>query len=128
MPLSEIITSPPPSLPRSLSGASGSGISKEDTGGGYGKVSTRAWIWQERLLAERTIFFTPSALKFAAQTPEELGGQLCGAGPVPSSGGALPSGPQLQLYGAASGPGLQPGGLPELLWLGASGPEARKRG
>lgn len=30
----------------------------------YGKVSTRAWIWQERLLAARTIFFTPSALKF----------------------------------------------------------------
>ncbi|OBT87532.1 hypothetical protein VE02_03765 [Pseudogymnoascus sp. 03VT05] len=39
-------------------------LEKEDTGGDYGKVSTRAWIWQERLLAERTIFFTPSALKF----------------------------------------------------------------
>lgn len=36
----------------------------EEEGGDYGKISTRAWIWQERLLAARTIFFTPSALKF----------------------------------------------------------------
>ncbi|KFZ15930.1 hypothetical protein V502_05322 [Pseudogymnoascus sp. VKM F-4520 (FW-2644)] len=42
-------------------------LGKEDTGGDYGKVSTRAWIWQERLLAERTVFFTPSALKFECQ-------------------------------------------------------------
>ncbi|KAH6625657.1 heterokaryon incompatibility protein-domain-containing protein, partial [Boeremia exigua] len=36
----------------------------EAEGGKYGKVSKRAWIWQERLLAARTVFFTPSALKF----------------------------------------------------------------
>lgn len=36
----------------------------EYRGGNYGKVSTRAWIWQERLLAARTITFTPSGLKF----------------------------------------------------------------
>ncbi|KAK0634163.1 heterokaryon incompatibility protein-domain-containing protein [Immersiella caudata] len=36
----------------------------EAKGGNYGKVSTRAWIWQERLLSPRTIFFTPSSLKF----------------------------------------------------------------
>lgn len=42
-------------------------LGKEDTGGDYGKVSTRAWIWQERLLSERTIFFTSSALKFECQ-------------------------------------------------------------
>lgn len=39
-------------------------LGKEDLGGDYGKVSTRAWIWQERLLAARTVFFTPGALKF----------------------------------------------------------------
>ncbi|KIN07040.1 hypothetical protein OIDMADRAFT_150311 [Oidiodendron maius Zn] len=36
----------------------------EDSGGDYGRMSTRAWIWQERLLAARTVFFTPTALKF----------------------------------------------------------------
>jgi hypothetical protein len=36
----------------------------ERDGGDYGKISTRAWTWQERLLASRTVFFTPSALKF----------------------------------------------------------------
>ncbi|KAN0101481.1 HET domain containing protein [Hyaloscypha variabilis] len=30
----------------------------------YGRMSTRAWTWQERLLAARTVFFTPRALKF----------------------------------------------------------------
>ncbi|KAH7321952.1 heterokaryon incompatibility protein-domain-containing protein [Rhexocercosporidium sp. MPI-PUGE-AT-0058] len=39
-------------------------LSTESKGGDYGKVSTRAWIWQERLLAARSIFFTPSAIKF----------------------------------------------------------------
>lgn len=39
-------------------------LGKEDNGGDYGKSSTRAWIWQERLLAARTVFFTPSAMKF----------------------------------------------------------------
>ncbi|KAH7304119.1 heterokaryon incompatibility protein-domain-containing protein [Rhexocercosporidium sp. MPI-PUGE-AT-0058] len=39
-------------------------LGTEHTGGDYGKVSTRAWIWQERLLSGRTVFFTPSALKF----------------------------------------------------------------
>lgn len=39
-------------------------LETEASGGDYGKVSTRAWIWQERLLSTRTIFFTPSALKF----------------------------------------------------------------
>lgn len=39
-------------------------LSKEKEGGMYGKLSTRAWIWQERLLATRTIFFTPGGLKF----------------------------------------------------------------
>jgi hypothetical protein len=36
----------------------------ERAGGDYGKISTRAWTWQERLLAPRTVFFTPSAVKF----------------------------------------------------------------
>lgn len=40
------------------------GLATEVSGGDYGKVSTRAWIWQERLLATRTVFFTPAALKF----------------------------------------------------------------
>ncbi|KAM5352903.1 hypothetical protein ACJ41O_005625 [Fusarium nematophilum] len=39
-------------------------VGQEQNGGNYGRVSTRAWIWQERLLSKRTIFFTPSALKF----------------------------------------------------------------
>jgi hypothetical protein len=39
-------------------------LGTEARGGDYGKVSTRAWIWQERLLSARTIFYTPSALKF----------------------------------------------------------------
>ncbi|KAH6974821.1 heterokaryon incompatibility protein-domain-containing protein [Ilyonectria destructans] len=39
-------------------------VGKEHSGGDYGKMSTRAWIWQERLLAARTVFFTPRALKF----------------------------------------------------------------
>jgi len=39
-------------------------LGTEDHGGDYGRVSTRAWIWQERLLSSRTVFFTPSALKF----------------------------------------------------------------
>ncbi|KAL2126363.1 hypothetical protein VTI74DRAFT_1103 [Chaetomium olivicolor] len=39
-------------------------LGKEAGGGDYGKVSTRAWIWQERLLSARTVFFTQSALKF----------------------------------------------------------------
>ncbi|KAF9890820.1 hypothetical protein FE257_005391 [Aspergillus nanangensis] len=30
----------------------------------YGRMSSRGWIWQERLLAARTIFFTPGALAF----------------------------------------------------------------
>ncbi|KAN0099183.1 HET domain containing protein [Hyaloscypha variabilis] len=37
---------------------------EEYMGGNYGKISTRAWIWQERLLSTRTIFYTASALKF----------------------------------------------------------------
>jgi hypothetical protein len=39
-------------------------LGKEEEGGDYGKMSTRAWVWQERLLAARTVFFTPTALKF----------------------------------------------------------------
>ncbi|VBB81674.1 Putative protein of unknown function [Podospora comata] len=39
-------------------------IGTENVGGDYGRVSTRAWIWQERLLSSRTVFFTPRALKF----------------------------------------------------------------
>ncbi|KAH8892775.1 HET-domain-containing protein [Thozetella sp. PMI_491] len=39
-------------------------VGTEETGGDYGKISTRAWIWQERLLSTRTVTFTPSALKF----------------------------------------------------------------
>ncbi|KAK4119783.1 HET-domain-containing protein [Parathielavia appendiculata] len=39
-------------------------LGMEARGGDYGKVSTRAWIWQERMLSARTIFFTQSALKF----------------------------------------------------------------
>ncbi|WAO82883.1 HET domain-containing protein [Fusarium falciforme] len=39
-------------------------LGTEDKGGDYGKISTRAWIWQERLLSGRMIFYTPSALKF----------------------------------------------------------------
>ncbi|KAJ4311803.1 hypothetical protein N0V84_010257 [Fusarium piperis] len=39
-------------------------LGTEDRGGDYGKISTRAWIWQERLLSGRMIFYTPSALKF----------------------------------------------------------------
>ncbi|KAH7130128.1 heterokaryon incompatibility protein-domain-containing protein [Dendryphion nanum] len=39
-------------------------LGTEANGGKYGKMSSRAWIWQERLLAARTIFFTPHAIKF----------------------------------------------------------------
>ncbi|KAF2674040.1 HET-domain-containing protein [Microthyrium microscopicum] len=39
-------------------------LGKESSGGEYGKISSRAWIWQERLLATRTVFFTDGALKF----------------------------------------------------------------
>jgi hypothetical protein len=39
-------------------------LGTERHGGDYGKLSTRAWIWQERLLSSRTVFFTPHALKF----------------------------------------------------------------
>ena len=39
-------------------------LGEERKGGDYGKVSTRAWIWQERLLSGRTVFYTPSAMKF----------------------------------------------------------------
>ncbi|EGE00315.1 hypothetical protein TESG_07594 [Trichophyton tonsurans CBS 112818] len=39
-------------------------LGTEDQGGDYGRVSTRAWIWQERLLSARTVFFTTHALKF----------------------------------------------------------------
>ncbi|KAK4664202.1 uncharacterized protein QC763_503520 [Podospora pseudopauciseta] len=39
-------------------------LETEYVGGDYGRVSTRAWIWQERLLSSRTVFFTPRALKF----------------------------------------------------------------
>lgn len=39
-------------------------LGKEESGGNYGKISSRAWTWQERLLAARTVFFTDAALKF----------------------------------------------------------------
>ena len=39
-------------------------LGSEARGGDYGKISTRAWVWQERLLSKRTVFYTPSALKF----------------------------------------------------------------
>ncbi|KAH8674264.1 heterokaryon incompatibility protein-domain-containing protein [Xylariales sp. PMI_506] len=39
-------------------------LGTEARGGDYGKLSTRAWTWQERLLASRTVFFTPSAIKY----------------------------------------------------------------
>ncbi|KAI8724347.1 HET domain-containing protein [Fusarium sp. LHS14.1] len=39
-------------------------LGTEARGGDYGKISTRAWIWQERLLSGRVIFYTPTALKF----------------------------------------------------------------
>lgn len=39
-------------------------VGKEDIGGDFGKVSTRAWIWQERLLSRRSVWYTPGALKF----------------------------------------------------------------
>lgn len=39
-------------------------IGQEAGGGNYGKISSRAWIWQERLLSARTVFYTPSELKF----------------------------------------------------------------
>ncbi|KAL5364203.1 heterokaryon incompatibility protein-domain-containing protein [Aspergillus floccosus] len=34
------------------------------SGGEYGRMSTRAWVWQERLLSSRTVFFTPGRIKF----------------------------------------------------------------
>ena len=39
-------------------------LGTEQEGGDYGRMSTRAWIWQERLLAARTISFTPRSIKF----------------------------------------------------------------
>lgn len=39
-------------------------LGSEPKGGDYGKSSTRAWIWQERLLSARTVIFTPTAIKF----------------------------------------------------------------
>lgn len=39
-------------------------LGTEKKGGDYGRISTRAWVWQERLLAARTVFFTPGGLKF----------------------------------------------------------------
>jgi hypothetical protein len=39
-------------------------LGSESQGGDYGRISTRAWTWQERLFSARTVFFTPSALKF----------------------------------------------------------------
>ncbi|KAK5655868.1 hypothetical protein OQA88_5407 [Cercophora sp. LCS_1] len=39
-------------------------LGTEESGGDYGRVSTCAWIWQERLLSARTVFFTQHALKF----------------------------------------------------------------
>jgi len=39
-------------------------LGTENRGGDYGRMSTRAWIWQERLLSARTVFFTPHALKY----------------------------------------------------------------
>jgi hypothetical protein len=39
-------------------------LGMEESGGEYGKISTRAWVWQERLLAARTVFYTPGAIKF----------------------------------------------------------------
>ncbi|KAK0610962.1 heterokaryon incompatibility protein-domain-containing protein [Immersiella caudata] len=43
-------------------------LGTEKDGGDYGRVSTRAWIWQERLLSSRTVFFTASALKFECRS------------------------------------------------------------
>jgi hypothetical protein len=39
-------------------------LGSESRGGDYGRISTRAWTWQERMLSARTVFLTPSALKF----------------------------------------------------------------
>lgn len=39
-------------------------LGKESKGGDYGRSSTRALVWQERLLSSRTVFFTSTALKF----------------------------------------------------------------
>jgi len=39
-------------------------LGTEEQGGDYGRMSTRAWIWQERLLAARTVFFTTTSVKF----------------------------------------------------------------
>jgi hypothetical protein len=39
-------------------------IHTEESGGDYGRISSRAWIWQERLLSARTVFFTAAAVKF----------------------------------------------------------------
>lgn len=39
-------------------------LGSEARGGKYGKISNRAWTWQERLLSKRTVFYTTSALKF----------------------------------------------------------------
>jgi hypothetical protein len=43
-------------------------LGSESQGGDYGRISTRAWTWQERMLSARTVFFTPSALKFECRT------------------------------------------------------------
>ncbi|KAL4889434.1 heterokaryon incompatibility protein-domain-containing protein [Aspergillus ambiguus] len=39
-------------------------LGTESSGGEYGRMSTRAWVWQERLLSSRTVFFTPGRIKF----------------------------------------------------------------
>ncbi|KAK5653032.1 hypothetical protein OQA88_9318 [Cercophora sp. LCS_1] len=43
-------------------------LGSESKGGDYGRISTRAWTWQERMLSARTLFFAPSALKFECRT------------------------------------------------------------
>lgn len=39
-------------------------LGREKQGGEYGKISTRAWTWQERLISARTLFYTPASLKW----------------------------------------------------------------
>ncbi|KAK4039160.1 heterokaryon incompatibility protein-domain-containing protein [Parachaetomium inaequale] len=43
-------------------------LGKEEQGGDYGRISTRAWCWQERMLSSRAIFFTQASLKFECRT------------------------------------------------------------
>ena len=59
-------------------------LGTEHTGGDYGRMSTRAWIWQERLLATRTVVFTPTALKFECRRHSVWKG-CCEVGPSWSS-------------------------------------------